>query len=103
MTQAIINQPQAAILTMDAVVKRAVVVDDMIAIRPIMNLGMSFDHRLNDGSRRPASSRTSGVSSRGWTRALPCSDAAHGWRWYAGLVMVVILIILVIYLVGVGR
>jgi hypothetical protein len=28
---------------------------------------------------------------------------AHGWRWYAGLVMVVILIILVIYLVGVGR
>jgi 2-oxoisovalerate dehydrogenase E2 component (dihydrolipoyl transacylase) len=49
MTQAIINQPQAAILTMDAVVKRAVVVDDMIAIRPIMNLGMSFDHRLNDG------------------------------------------------------
>ena len=49
MTQAIINQPQAAILTMDAVVKRPVVVDDMIAIRPIMNLGMSFDHRLNDG------------------------------------------------------
>ena len=49
MTQAIINQPQAAILTMDAVVKRAVVVDDMIAIRPIMNLGLSFDHRLNDG------------------------------------------------------
>ncbi len=49
MTQAIINQPQAAILTMDAVVKRPVVVDDMIAIRPIMNMGMSFDHRLNDG------------------------------------------------------
>ncbi|MGD1053241.1 MAG: dihydrolipoamide acetyltransferase family protein [Candidatus Dormibacteria bacterium] len=49
LTQAIINQPQAAILTMDAVIKRAVVVDDMIAIRPIMNLGMSFDHRLNDG------------------------------------------------------
>jgi 2-oxoisovalerate dehydrogenase E2 component (dihydrolipoyl transacylase) len=49
MTQAIINQPQAAILTMDAVVKRAVVVDDMIAIRPIMNLGLSFDHRINDG------------------------------------------------------
>ena len=49
MTQAIINQPQAAILTMDAVVKRPVVVDDMIAIRPIMNLGLSFDHRINDG------------------------------------------------------
>jgi 2-oxoisovalerate dehydrogenase E2 component (dihydrolipoyl transacylase) len=49
LTQAIINQPQAAILTMDAVIKRAVVVDDAIAIRPIMNLGLSFDHRINDG------------------------------------------------------
>ncbi len=49
LTQAIINQPQAAILAMDAVVKRAVVVDDAIAIRPIMNLGLSFDHRINDG------------------------------------------------------
>jgi 2-oxoisovalerate dehydrogenase E2 component (dihydrolipoyl transacylase) len=49
MTQAIINQPQAAIMTMDLVVKRPVVVDDAIAIRPIMNLGMSFDHRINDG------------------------------------------------------
>jgi 2-oxoisovalerate dehydrogenase E2 component (dihydrolipoyl transacylase) len=50
MTQAIINQPQAAIMTMDLVVKRPVVVDnDAIAIRPMMNLGMSFDHRINDG------------------------------------------------------
>ena len=49
LTQAIINQPQAAILTMDAVVKRPVVIDDMIAVRPIMNLGLSFDHRINDG------------------------------------------------------
>ena len=49
LTSAIINQPQAAILTMDAVIKRAVVVDDAIAIRPIMNLGLSFDHRINDG------------------------------------------------------
>jgi 2-oxoisovalerate dehydrogenase E2 component (dihydrolipoyl transacylase) len=49
LTQAIINQPQAAILAMDAVVKRAVVVDDAIAIRPMMNLGLSFDHRINDG------------------------------------------------------
>ena len=50
MTQAIINQPQAAIMTMDLVVKRPVVVEnDHIVIRPIMNLGMSFDHRINDG------------------------------------------------------
>ncbi|MHB8718682.1 MAG: dihydrolipoamide acetyltransferase family protein [Candidatus Dormibacteria bacterium] len=49
LTSAIINQPQAAILAMDAVVKRAVVVGDAIAIRPMMNLGLSFDHRINDG------------------------------------------------------
>ena len=50
MTQAIINQPQAGIMTMDLVVKRPVVVDgDKIAIRPLMNLGLSFDHRINDG------------------------------------------------------
>ena len=49
MTQAIINQPQAAIMTMDLVVKRPVAVGDAIAIRPIMNLGLSFDHRVNDG------------------------------------------------------
>jgi 2-oxoisovalerate dehydrogenase E2 component (dihydrolipoyl transacylase) len=48
-TQAIINQPQAAICTMDAVVKRPVVIDDMIGVRPMMNLGLSFDHRINDG------------------------------------------------------
>jgi pyruvate/2-oxoglutarate dehydrogenase complex dihydrolipoamide acyltransferase (E2) component len=48
-TAPIINQPQAAILAMDAVIKRAVVVDDAIAIRPMMNLGLSFDHRINDG------------------------------------------------------
>ncbi|MBV9120802.1 MAG: 2-oxo acid dehydrogenase subunit E2 [Chloroflexi bacterium] len=46
----IINAPQAGILTMDAVVKRPVVVDeDAIAVRAIMNLGLAFDHRLNDG------------------------------------------------------
>ncbi len=49
LTQAIINQPQAGILAMDAVIKRAVVVNDAIAIRPIMNIGLSFDHRINDG------------------------------------------------------
>jgi len=100
MTQAIINQPQAAILTMDAVVKRAVVVDDMIAIRPIMNLGMSFDHRLNDGLQAARFLQDVRVSSRVGRERYPALMRAHGWRWYAGLVMVVILIILVIYLVG---
>jgi 2-oxoisovalerate dehydrogenase E2 component (dihydrolipoyl transacylase) len=49
-SQAIINQPQAGILVMDAVVRRPVVVGDGIAIRPIMNLCLSFDHRINDGA-----------------------------------------------------
>ncbi|MGC8460715.1 MAG: dihydrolipoamide acetyltransferase family protein [Candidatus Dormibacteria bacterium] len=45
----IINQPQAAILAMDRIVKRVVVEGDAMAIRPMMNLCISFDHRLNDG------------------------------------------------------
>jgi 2-oxoisovalerate dehydrogenase E2 component (dihydrolipoyl transacylase) len=50
MSQAIINQPQAAILVMDAIVKRPIVVDDdAIAVRSMMNLCISFDHRINDG------------------------------------------------------
>jgi 2-oxoisovalerate dehydrogenase E2 component (dihydrolipoyl transacylase) len=45
----IINHPQAAILSAEAIVKRPVVVDDAIAIRSMMNLGVSFDHRIFDG------------------------------------------------------
>jgi pyruvate/2-oxoglutarate dehydrogenase complex dihydrolipoamide acyltransferase (E2) component len=45
----VINQPQAAILAMNAIVKRPVVVDDAIAIRAMMNLCLSFDHRIVDG------------------------------------------------------
>jgi 2-oxoglutarate dehydrogenase E2 component (dihydrolipoamide succinyltransferase) len=50
----IINQPQVAILDLEAVVKRPVVVDgedgDSIAIRPMTNLCMSWDHRALDGA-----------------------------------------------------
>ena len=49
-SQPIINHPQAAIITTEAIVKRAVVRDDAIAIRSMMNLCLSFDHRINDGS-----------------------------------------------------
>ena len=45
----IINHPQAAILQAEAVVKRPVAVDDAIAIRSMMNLEVSFDHRILDG------------------------------------------------------
>jgi 2-oxoisovalerate dehydrogenase E2 component (dihydrolipoyl transacylase) len=47
--QSIINQPQAAILSTEAIRLRPVVVDGAVAIRPIMNLTMSFDHRIVDG------------------------------------------------------
>jgi 2-oxoisovalerate dehydrogenase E2 component (dihydrolipoyl transacylase) len=47
--QSIINQPQAAILSTESIRKRPVAVDDAVAIRPIMNLTMSFDHRIIDG------------------------------------------------------
>jgi pyruvate dehydrogenase E2 component (dihydrolipoamide acetyltransferase) len=51
----IINQPQSAILDVEALVKRPVVVqdtdgNDVIAIRPMMNLCLSYDHRLVDGA-----------------------------------------------------
>jgi 2-oxoglutarate dehydrogenase E2 component (dihydrolipoamide succinyltransferase) len=46
----IINQPQVAIMGMGGIKKRAVVIDDAIAIRPIIMLSLSFDHRVIDGA-----------------------------------------------------
>lgn len=46
----IILQPQVAILGVGAVLKRAVVIEDAIAIRSIMYLSLSFDHRVLDGA-----------------------------------------------------
>src|SRR5881628_4113089 len=51
----VISQPQAAILGTYALVKRPWVVQDsfgkdVIAIRPIMNLTLTYDHRLVDGA-----------------------------------------------------
>ncbi len=56
---AIINHPQAAILTTEAIVKRPVVVEtsnghEAIAIRSIMNMCLSFDHRIIDGAEAMA-------------------------------------------------
>ncbi len=45
-----IAQPQVAILGLGAVAKKPVVVDDAIAIRPIMVLALTFDHRIIDGA-----------------------------------------------------
>jgi len=50
LSYSIIAPPQAGILAMDAIVKRPVVLDgDAIAIRSMMNLCLSFDHRVLDG------------------------------------------------------
>jgi 2-oxoglutarate dehydrogenase E2 component (dihydrolipoamide succinyltransferase) len=61
----IINQPQVAILDLEAVVKRPVVIDDeseAIAVRPMTNLCMSWDHRALDGAE--AARFMSGVKTR---------------------------------------
>ncbi len=51
----IINHPQAAILTTEAIVKRPVVVEgDAIAVRSMMNLCLTFDHRVCDGAEAAA-------------------------------------------------
>ena len=55
LSQPIINFPQAAILTTEAIQRRPVVVDgDAIAIRSIVNLCLSFDHRILDGAEASA-------------------------------------------------
>ena len=55
LTMPIINVPEVAILTMEAITKRAVVVEtpqgDVIAIRPVMNMVIGIDHRANDGAQ----------------------------------------------------
>ncbi len=46
----VINQPQAGILGVGAIQKRVVVIDDAIAIRPMVYLSFVFDHRILDGA-----------------------------------------------------
>lgn len=54
-SQPIVNVPEIAILTMEAIVKRPVVIEtpegDTIGIRPRMNVCMSWDHRASDGAQ----------------------------------------------------
>ncbi len=48
---AIINPPEAAILAVGAVVKRAVVIGDELKIAPTMKATLSVDHRVADGAQ----------------------------------------------------
>ena len=50
LSRPIINYPQAGILTTEAIQKRPVVIEDAIAIRSMMNVCLSFDHRIIDGA-----------------------------------------------------
>lgn len=56
------DHPQAAILTTEAVVQRPVVIGDAIAIRSMMNICLTFDHRIMDGAE--ASAFTNAVKRR---------------------------------------
>jgi 2-oxoisovalerate dehydrogenase E2 component (dihydrolipoyl transacylase) len=62
LTMPIINVPEVAILTMEAITKRPVVLEtpdgDVIAIRPVMNMVLAIDHRANDGAQAAAFLRT---------------------------------------------
>ena len=54
----IINPPQSGILGMHSIQKRPVVINDEIAIRPMMYLAMSYDHRIIDGKESVTFLRT---------------------------------------------
>ncbi|WP_077603102.1 dihydrolipoamide acetyltransferase family protein [Oceanobacillus sojae] len=45
----VINSPQAAILQVESIVKRPVIIEDMFAARDMVNLSLSLDHRILDG------------------------------------------------------
>ncbi len=74
MATPIINQPQVAILDLEAIVKRPVVItdadgNDSIAIRPMTILGMSWDHRALDGALAAEFLATIKRHLEGWTGA----------------------------------
>ena len=50
----LVNHPQAAIMTTEAIIKRPVIKEDAIAIRSMMNICLSFDHRIMDGAEASA-------------------------------------------------
>ena len=47
----ILNFPQSGILGMHKIEKRPVAVDDLVVIRPMMYLALSYDHRIVDGEQ----------------------------------------------------
>jgi len=76
LTAAIITPPQVAVLSTDAVRKRAVVIEggqgDTVAVRPVGMLGQSFDHRAVDGAYSAAflNEVKTMLETRDWQREL---------------------------------
>jgi 2-oxoisovalerate dehydrogenase E2 component (dihydrolipoyl transacylase) len=77
LTMPIINVPEVAIVTMEAITKRAVVVDtpdgDAIAIRSVMNMVLGIDHRANDGAGGAAFLR----DVKAWIEGVGSETALH--------------------------
>jgi 2-oxoisovalerate dehydrogenase E2 component (dihydrolipoyl transacylase) len=77
LTMPIVNVPEVAILTMEEIRKRPVVVEtadgDVIAIRPIMNMVVGIDHRANDGAGAAAFLRVV----KAWLEALGPDTAIY--------------------------
>jgi 2-oxoisovalerate dehydrogenase E2 component (dihydrolipoyl transacylase) len=71
----IINYPQGGILAAAAIVKRPVVIEqdgqDLIAVRSIMNLSLSFDHRLLDGGYASAFVQAVKTKLESWRQDYP--------------------------------
>lgn len=63
----IINQPQCAIVGAGAIQKRVVVIDDAIAIRPMVYLSLTFDHRILDGATADYFLNTVKTTLENWT------------------------------------
>ena len=81
----IILLPQIAILGMGTITKRPVVINDAIAIRSMMYLSLSFDHRVVDGARADKFLTTIKEGLEGWEQGLnekmPPAETGYGGVW----------------------
>lgn len=81
----IILLPQIAILGMGMITKRPVVINDAIAIRSMMYLSLSFDHRVVDGAKADKFLTTIKDGLEGWEQKLnekmPPAETGYGGVW----------------------
>ena len=81
----IILLPQIAILGMGTITKKPVVINDAIAIRSMMYLSLSFDHRVVDGAKADKFLTTIKDGLEGWEQELnekmPPAETGYGGVW----------------------